>query len=100
MTTLEATGWRDKFHREGLLLGGIFVALLIIGAWLVNYWIIGIGAAAGVFGFFFQRRMFRSWKCENCRKPLHSETKDGDKILFHCDACDITWDTKVYKDGV
>ena len=98
MTTIEAIEWREKFHREGLLLGCVFTALLIIGACLVNYVVIGIGIATGVFGFFFQRRMFRTWRCERCGKPLHSEAQDGDKILFYCTSCDITWDTKVFKD--
>lgn len=99
MTTIEAIGWRKKFHREGLWLGCVFTAILIIGAYLVNYWTIGIGVATGVFGFFYQRRMFRTWSCEKCGKPLLGEPEDGEKILFHCTSCDITWDTKVYKDG-
>jgi len=99
MKTIEAIAWRNKFRREGLVLGGVFTALLLIGAYLVDYWILGIGTATGVFGFFFQRRMFRAWKSEKCGEPLHGEPKDGDKILFYCDACDIAWDTKVCKDG-
>jgi hypothetical protein len=98
MTTVEAIGWRKKFHREMLWLGALFVPLLVIGALRTSYALIGLGLAVGVFGFFFQRRMFRTWKCEKCGKKLHAAPKDGERISFPCEACNVEWDTKVYKD--
>jgi len=95
MTTVEAAAWRKKFFREGRYLGGAFVAMAGLTVYLSDLRMLGVTFAVGLFGFLFQRRMTRTWKCEDCGKTLHRKSNEGDKVVFCCDLCEVRWDTRV-----
>ncbi|QJE99027.1 hypothetical protein [Luteolibacter luteus] len=98
MTTRAAKQWRRKYLREGAWFGGAFVILSCTGAYLGDWRVVGAGGAVALFGFIFQRRMFRRWNCEECGSPLQRESKDGSAVVFHCERCGIVWDTKLHQD--
>ncbi|MEM6855446.1 MAG: hypothetical protein AAF593_13655, partial [Planctomycetota bacterium] len=64
-------------------------------------WQIWLGVSLFVIGIliwaFQERRMFRNYRCPRCHKHLQESTirhlDQGDRIMFHCDDCNVTWDT-------
>ena len=80
------------------LLVGFFFLCRDWGRFGLELW---IGIASFVGGILYwawqDSVMFSSYHCSQCGrhlpKPTIQEPRDGDPIRFHCEACDIEWDT-------
>ena len=103
---------RKNYSRHGLrfialnLLSGLpFLAalafILIRGfklIWDTWSWIaIGICIVNFVLGFIWQIRRSKRMKCPDCKQMIFLENfknmQPNDHMLFHCENCDIEWDT-------
>lgn len=95
----QAQKWRRKALLQDLLTGIVF-ASLAIAAIVACSWRLAAAAAVTFFlGFILQRMRFRGAVCEQCGAMLRRKPEDDSRIVFHCELCKITWDTKVIQDG-
>lgn len=54
----------------------------------------GIGVAIAIIGFVRQQRQSRRYRCPECGAILPYATEGEERrIQFHCQSCDIIWDS-------
>ena len=94
---LQATVWRRQAWIEDLATGIPFAGFMIAGAfgW---HGFFGIGLLFFAVGFTLQRLRLRRFRCPNCHRQVPRSSGDDQPVGFHCQTCDILWQTNTYKD--
>ena len=88
---------RNIMKMVPLLIGFIFL-WRDWGRFDLEFWL-GIASFVGgiVYWAWQDRALLRSYHCPQCGRHLPKSTiqhrSEGDPIRFHCEVCDVAWDT-------
>jgi hypothetical protein len=83
----------------GLVFMGLGMFLWAALGWaLAGFLCAFVGGGGGVIGFFVFMHRYRCPQC-GARLPYRGGPTPGEKALYHCRHCDVTWDTGLMEGG-